>query len=47
MFQKRAEFTISRCNSDTNECKSKEEIDNFISDLVVEIWAVYETIAIK
>ena len=47
MISKTGEFSIRRCNPELRECKSKDEIDEFIKDLVVDIWAVFEKIDIK
>jgi len=41
MISKRGEFSIHRCNPlKRNDCKDKSEIDEFIKDLIVEIWSL-------
>lgn len=54
MISTRAEFAIERCNRDEkgdydekdkpNGCWTDEEIDIYISDLIVDVWATYEKI---
>ena len=42
MLSKRGEFKITRCDpAKRNDCKSDEEINEYIKDLQVEIWSTF------
>ena len=45
MISQNLHFRITRCNSRDHpgvQCKSKEEIDDFIRDITVDTWALFE-----
>ena len=43
MIAKRAEFIISRCDPEKRtDCKSDEEIDEYVKDIAIDIWSTFE-----